>query len=182
MVHPIMDYSKLHEHIDVYTAGADICANKLKEWWQQGLNVTVLDLRQAYLQMNIERSLYQTVEIKGKRTRYCLTWLRFSHNVAPNIMTEIMNAVRAQRYAYVPSGNGIAERSHHSIKKIAARKQCTISEAIYWYKSCLKMVRPWQPHLQIPFTGNKFEKKRIHALPVPGNEEKHGPYAVGDIV
>ena len=34
---------------------------------------------------------------------------------------------------YVPSGNSIAERSHCSIKRIAARKQCTIAEATYWY-------------------------------------------------
>ena len=34
---------------------------------------------------------------------------------------------------YVPSGNCIAKRSHHSIKRIAARKQCTIVEATYWY-------------------------------------------------
>ena len=35
--------------------------------------------------------------------------------------------------AYVPSCKGITERSHCSIKKIVARKQCTISEATYWY-------------------------------------------------
>ena len=34
---------------------------------------------------------------------------------------------------YAPSGNGIAERNHRSIKRIAARKQCTIAEATYWY-------------------------------------------------
>ena len=37
------------------------------------------------------------------------------------------------RCAYKPSGNGIAERSHRSIKRIAARKRCTIQEAVYWY-------------------------------------------------
>ena len=37
------------------------------------------------------------------------------------------------RCAYVASGNGIAERSHRSVKQIAARKCCTIAEAVYWY-------------------------------------------------
>ena len=37
------------------------------------------------------------------------------------------------RCAYVASGNGIAERSHRSVKRIAARKCCTIAEAVYWY-------------------------------------------------
>ena len=37
------------------------------------------------------------------------------------------------RCAYVPSGNGIIERCHRTVKRIAARKQCTIPEAVYWY-------------------------------------------------
>ena len=40
--------------------------------------------------------------------------------------------------AYVPAGNGIVERSHQSIKVIAARKQCWIPEAVYWYNVMLK--------------------------------------------
>ena len=61
------------------------------------------------------------------------------------------------RCAYVPSGNGIAERS---IKKIAARKHSTISEATYWYNITSK----------------------YGALQVPENKEKRGPYVVGNIV
>ena len=34
---------------------------------------------------------------------------------------------------YVLSSNGITERSHHNIKMMAARKQCIIAEATYWY-------------------------------------------------
>ena len=37
------------------------------------------------------------------------------------------------RCAYVASGNGVAERCHRSVKRIAARKHCTIAEAVYWY-------------------------------------------------
>ena len=37
------------------------------------------------------------------------------------------------RCAYVPSGNGIIERNHRTVKTIAARKDCTVSEAVYWY-------------------------------------------------
>ena len=35
-------------------------------------------------------------------------------------------------YAYVPSGNGIIERCHRTVKRITARKRCTIPEAVYW--------------------------------------------------
>ena len=40
--------------------------------------------------------------------------------------------------AYVPSGNGIAERFHRSVKRIAARKACTIAEAVYRYNAIPK--------------------------------------------
>ena len=35
--------------------------------------------------------------------------------------------------AYVPSGNGIIEWCHGTVKRIAARKQCFITQAVYWY-------------------------------------------------
>ena len=33
----------------------------------------------------------------------------------------------------MPSGNGIIERNHRTVKTIAARKDHTVSEAVYWY-------------------------------------------------
>lgn len=33
----------------------------------------------------------------------------------------------------MPSGNGIAERSFTSIKRIAIRKQCSVQKAVYCY-------------------------------------------------
>ena len=35
--------------------------------------------------------------------------------------------------AYVPAGNGIAERCQRSVKRIAARMHCPIQEAVYWH-------------------------------------------------
>ena len=35
------------------------------------------------------------------------------------------------RCAYVPAGNGIAVS--RTIKRIAARTQCSVMEAVYWY-------------------------------------------------
>ena len=37
------------------------------------------------------------------------------------------------QYTYIPSGNGIVERFHHTIKCIATRSQCLIMEVVYWY-------------------------------------------------
>ena len=42
------------------------------------------------------------------------------------------------RCAHVPSGNGIVERCHWSLKRIAARKLCPIMEAVYWYNATPK--------------------------------------------
>ena len=35
--------------------------------------------------------------------------------------------------AYVLAGNGIVERSHRTIKRIATRTRCSVMEAVYWY-------------------------------------------------
>ena len=95
-VRPVMDYRKLNKYVDAHTANADVCAQKLREWRQKGSNVAMLDLRQAYLQVHVDKSLwpFQTVKIKGQR--YCLTCLGFRLNVEPIIMWSIINTVMAQ--------------------------------------------------------------------------------------
>ena len=47
-----MDYCELNEHVDVYTASADVYAQKLRECRQQELNVALLDLHRVYLQIH----------------------------------------------------------------------------------------------------------------------------------
>ena len=39
------------------------------------------------------------------------------------------------RAAYAPSGNAIVERNHRTVKVIAARKQCSIDEAVHLYNA-----------------------------------------------
>ena len=58
-----------------------------------GSNLQIIDLRKAYLQFHVDSSLwrYQVVEYKGRR--YCLTRLGFGLNVAPKIMTLVLNKV-----------------------------------------------------------------------------------------
>ena len=41
-VRPVMDYRELNNFVDAYTANADVCAQKLREWQQQGSNVATL--------------------------------------------------------------------------------------------------------------------------------------------
>ena len=91
-----MDYLELNKYVDTYTANADVCSQKLREWRQQGPNVAVLDLCRAYLQVHVDKPLwpFQTVEIKGQR--HCLTHLGFELNVAPLIRRAIVNTILSQ--------------------------------------------------------------------------------------
>ena len=95
-VRPVMDYRELNVHVNAYTANADVCAQTMREWRRQGPKAAIVDLRRAYLQIHVDKSLwpFQTVKIKGQR--YCLTRLGFGLNVAPQIMRSIVKAVIGQ--------------------------------------------------------------------------------------
>ncbi|KAK4319771.1 hypothetical protein Pmani_009323 [Petrolisthes manimaculis] len=95
-VRPVLDFRELNTHIDTFTADSDVCADKLREWRKQGINLSMVDLKKAYLQTHIHESLwpYQTVVYKG--CRYCLTRLGFGLNVAPLIMKTVLNSVLSQ--------------------------------------------------------------------------------------
>ena len=92
-VRPVLDYRELNDHVDPFTARVDICTEKLREWRRAGSNVSVLDLRKAYLQVCVHQSLwsYQTVLFKGRR--HCLTRMGFGLNVAPSIIQTIVDAI-----------------------------------------------------------------------------------------
>ena len=92
-IRPVLDYWELNDHVDLFTARADICTEKLREWRRAGSNVSVLDLRKAYLQVRVHQSLwsYQTVLFKGRR--YFRTHMGFGLNVAPSIMQTIVDAI-----------------------------------------------------------------------------------------
>lgn len=95
-VRPVMDFRELNTHIDAFTADSDVCADKLREWRRQGVNVSVVDLTKAYLQVRIHESLwpYQTVIVDGQR--YCLTRLGFGLNIAPMVMKAVLKSVLSQ--------------------------------------------------------------------------------------
>ena len=62
-VRPVMDFRKLNSHLDPHTADADVCNEKIREWRRCGRNVSLLDLRDTYLQVHVHESLwpYKTV-------------------------------------------------------------------------------------------------------------------------
>uniref|UniRef100_A0A5S6QMI1 Reverse transcriptase domain-containing protein n=1 Tax=Trichuris muris TaxID=70415 RepID=A0A5S6QMI1_TRIMR len=64
-VRPVLDFREVNTHIDAFTANCDVCSHKLRNWRRQGTNVSILDLKKAYLQVHVDESLwpYQTVII-----------------------------------------------------------------------------------------------------------------------
>ena len=53
-----MDYHELNDHVEAYTARADVCSQKLRDWRGKRSDVSVLDLRKAYLQVHVHRPLW----------------------------------------------------------------------------------------------------------------------------
>ena len=86
------------------------------------------------------------------------------------------------RCAYSPSGNGIVERSHRTVKTIATRKNCLILEAVYWHN-----ITPKDD--VSPCTGPADALHRYHVRikgvennPLPKPEVTKGMYEKGDVV
>ena len=91
-VHPVMDFQQINHHVDVFTANTDVCTAKLHKWLQKGSNVSLLNLRRAYLQVCVH---------KIGRQRYCLTHLGFGLNVAPLIMKALVSTVLSSLWRLV---------------------------------------------------------------------------------
>ncbi|XP_067949567.1 uncharacterized protein [Watersipora subatra] len=96
-VRPVMDYSKeLNSYISNHP-GCDValCQDKLRNWRKLGDNACAMDLKKAYLQLHVHGDLhrFQAVNYKGKL--YVMTQMGFELNVAPKIMSVILQQVLA---------------------------------------------------------------------------------------
>ena len=91
-----MDYHELNEHVNAYMANADVCAQTMREWQQQVPQAAIVDLRQAYLQIHIDKSMWPFQMVKIKGLRYCLTRLGFGLNIALQIIRSVVKAVIKQ--------------------------------------------------------------------------------------
>ena len=83
------------------------------------------------------------------------------------------------RCADSPSGNGIVERSHRTIKTIATRKNCSILEAVYWHNITPNDdVSP----CTVPANALHVQIKDVEDNPLPKPEVTRGKYEKGDMV
>ena len=92
-IRPVLDYRYLNQYIKCFTGDSDICEDKIRKWRRTCENAKLLDLKDAYLQIHVDESLwcYQVVNFKGKV--YSLTRLGFGLSSAPRIMTHILRKI-----------------------------------------------------------------------------------------
>ena len=67
---------------------ADVCASKLQEWCQKGSNMLLLDLREACLQVWVNKTVWPFQMVVFHDKKYCLTKLDFSLNVSAMLSRE----------------------------------------------------------------------------------------------
>lgn len=92
-VRPVLDYRELNQYVSSHSANSDVCGAKLRKWRQMGENLSIIDLKKAYLQLHVKQSLWKHQVVMYKNQRFCLTRLGFGLNVAPKIMTSVVNKV-----------------------------------------------------------------------------------------
>lgn len=92
-VRPVLDFRELNTYVRSHTADSDVCAEKLRKWRSIEGRMGMLDLRDAYLQLHVDKQLwqYQTVYFEGRY--YHLTRLGFGLNSAPKIMSAVLGKV-----------------------------------------------------------------------------------------
>lgn len=93
-VRPVMDYRELNSWVKSNPGvNSVVCQEKLRSWRKRGSNACLLDLKKAYLQIHVDKSLqrFQAVRFQGKL--YVMTRMGFGLNVAPKIMSRIIDKV-----------------------------------------------------------------------------------------
>ena len=66
-LYPVLDFKQLNEHVSSHSGGSAICDDTIRRWRKVGTNLTLIDLRKAYLQLHVDSSLWkhQVVCFKG---------------------------------------------------------------------------------------------------------------------
>lgn len=93
-VRPVLDYREVNGHV-ISHPGYDtaVCQDKLRKWRIDGENVSLLDLKKAYLQVHVVDALKRFQVVQYKRQLYVMTRMGFGLSVAPKIMSKIISRV-----------------------------------------------------------------------------------------
>ena len=94
-VRPVLDYRELNQYVQSHTAESKVCPETLRKWRLMGDKLGVIDLKDAYLQLHVQKELqaFQIVKFAGQY--YRLTRVGFGLTSAPKIMSAIVSYVLA---------------------------------------------------------------------------------------
>ena len=90
-VRPCLDFRLLNNHILSHPGNdVPVCGEKLRDWRSKSTELSVVDIRKAYLNVRLHPSLfpYQTIVWQGKT--YCMERMAFGLSVAPKLMDAIV--------------------------------------------------------------------------------------------
>ena len=79
-VQPVLDFWELNQFMLSHTGESIVCSDKIRKWWKLGTNLSLLDLRKAYLQIHVHSSLWKFQVVRYKSQLYSLTHLGFGLN------------------------------------------------------------------------------------------------------
>jgi len=97
-VRPVMDYRELNEHVESRPGTqVDVCGEKLRAWRRMGADVSLLDLRKAYLQLHVGGELLRFQAVRYKGQLFVMTRMGFGLNAAPKIMSRVLGKVLSMR-------------------------------------------------------------------------------------
>lgn len=92
-VRPVLDFRVLNDRVACLTGDLPTCDERLRQWRVKGKDGWVVDLRRAYLQVRVAKHLWVHQAVRWKGRTYLLTRLGFGLNIAPKVMTAIVNKV-----------------------------------------------------------------------------------------
>lgn len=55
---PLLEFHELNSYLDAHTGEADVCVETIRNWRRQGQRVALVDLRKAYLQIQVQPLLW----------------------------------------------------------------------------------------------------------------------------
>lgn len=90
---PVLDFRELNKYVSSHTGDSVACDETLRKWRQKGERLVVVDLKDAYLQLKVDRDLWKYQIVKYAGQYYFLTRLGFGLNCAPRIMSKVIDKV-----------------------------------------------------------------------------------------
>ena len=88
-VRPVLDFREVNKFIHSHTMDTIAVSESLRKWRKMSGNCKIIDLKNAYLQIHVEKDLWEYQRVFINDCPYQLTRLDFIMASAPKIMNRI---------------------------------------------------------------------------------------------